>query len=191
MTGAAEARGNARRLPALATAMVVACALWAGSPAAQEPAIAEEEPTAATEEPAAARTPIDITADSLQIQQDTGTAVFIGDVRAVQVDMTLTADKLTVHYREAENDEEELGVERIEAEGHVFVTSPGRTAQGRSGVYDVDNGLIDLAGDVVLTQGEHVISGKTLHMNLETGESRISGGGEGDRVQSLFVPGAE
>ena len=124
------------------------------------------------------------------MRQSENVAIFEGAVNAVQGDLVVHADMLTVHYREAEGGDGNLGVSRIDAKGNVVVTSAGETAQGQCGTYNVEDGIIDLMGGVVLNQGNNVVEGETLTMNLETGVSRVSGAG-GTRVQGLFVPEEE
>lgn len=136
--------------------------------------------------------PIEIIADTLEVKQSENLAIFRGDVDAVQGDMVLRADALVVHYRENSENPEQPGISRIDAEGNVFVSSPAETAQGQRGVYDVENRMIHLVGDVILTQGDNVVQGERLEMNLETGESRVMSGdaanGGRERVRGLFVP---
>ena len=133
---------------------------------------------------------IEITADTLEVRQSENVAVFAGAVNAIQGDMVLNADVLTVYYREAQGGQGNLGVSRIEAEGNVVVSSPQETAQGERGVYDVEQARIDLAGAVVLNSGNNVIQGETLTMDLATGVSKVSGAASG-RVTGLFVPDEE
>lgn len=133
-----------------------------------------------------ARQAIEITADTLEVRQSENVAIFEGDVKAVQGEMVLNADMLTVYYRDVEGGQGNLGVSRINAEGNVVVSSPDETAQGQSGVYDVENGRIDLAGGVVLNRGNNIVRGEMMTMDLESGVSRVSGGST--RVQGLFVP---
>ena len=128
----------------------------------------------------------EVTADTLEVRQLENVAIFEGDVEAKQGELVLNADTLTVHYREGEGSQGNLGISRIDAESNVFVSSPNEMAQGQRGVYDVENGRIDLAGDVVLNQGNNVVKGETLTMDLESGVSLVSGGST--RVRSLFVP---
>lgn len=130
--------------------------------------------------------PIEITADTLEVKQKDQLAIFRGKVDAIQGTMRLRADQLTVHYRENSEDPEQPGISKIEADGNVFVSSPGETAQGARGVYDVDRSRIDLFDNVVLTQGKSVLKGQRLEMNLTTGESKVAG--EGGRVSGVFVP---
>ena len=175
-------RGRALRLSrtALVAAVLAASVMLAGAGAAQDADDGAGEASQA----------IEITADTLEVRQSENVAIFEGKVHAVQGELVLNADMLTVHYREVAGGQGNLGVSRIDAQGNVVVTSPGETAQGQRGVYNVEEGRIDLAGGVVLNQGNNVVEGETLTMNLETGVSRVSGAG-GTRVHGLFVPEEE
>jgi len=136
------------------------------------------------------RGPIEITADALEVRQDTGIAIFTGTVRAVQGDILLAADRVLVSYAPGGADV----IRSIEAQGNVFFSTPTETAEGDTAVYDVENGVITLAGSVVLTRSENVVRGNRLVLNLATGLSRIEGGSDpvagdgGGRVRGLFVP---
>ncbi|MBR72019.1 MAG: lipopolysaccharide transport periplasmic protein LptA [Rhodospirillaceae bacterium] len=136
--------------------------------------------------------PIEVVADTLEVKQGENKAIFSGNVEVVQGDMILNAAKLVVHYRENSKNPEQPGISLIDASGDVFVTSPRETASGNTGIYNVDKKTIILVGNVVLTQNENVIQGEHLHMNLETGESRVSKGkkqkGKENRVRGLFIP---
>ncbi len=137
--------------------------------------------------------PIEITADSLEVQQDKRLAIFSGNVKAIQGTMRLRAATLVVHYRPAkEGGMAESGISSIEASGRVFFSTAEETAEGDSGVYDVDKGTITLNQNVVLTRGNNVIRGNRLVLNLESGRSKVEGApaasGKGGRVRGLFVP---
>ena len=137
--------------------------------------------------------PIEISADSLEVKQDENIAIFTGNVDALQGDIRLRASQLTVHYRSGEGGEAGVNaISRIDASGSVFITSGRETAQGEAGVYDVENSLITLIQNVVLTRGENVIRGDRLVLDLATGQTRVDGGESGPRsggrVRSLFVP---
>ena len=141
--------------------------------------------------------PIEITADSLEVQQEQQIAIFRGNVDAVQGEISLRADELTVHYR-ADGGGESNAVSRIVAEGNVLLSSPSETASGEHGVYDVDMDTVKLSGSVVLTRGENILTGSQLELNLVTGMSKMLGGTGGEtasggteRVKALFMPSAD
>ena len=159
--------------PVLAAFALTVSAGWAQ----EEAAVSDSE----------SRKPIDIEAETLEVRQSENVAIFQGDVEAVQGEMKLTSDTLTVHYREAEGGQGNLGVSRIEAVGNVVITSPEAKAEGQRGVYVLEAGRINLAGGVVLKLGNNVVQGETLTMDLTSGVSRVSGG-DSTRVKGLFVP---
>ncbi len=134
--------------------------------------------------------PIEITADTLEVQQNPGVAIFRGNVDAVQGELNLRADMLTVYYRKGQDGKNAISL--IEAEGNVFLSSPSEMAQGEKGVYNIDANTIELNGAVVLTRGENVIRGNRLVLNLATGQSKMESGiaraGKRERVKALFVP---
>ncbi|MAG96512.1 MAG: lipopolysaccharide transport periplasmic protein LptA [Alphaproteobacteria bacterium] len=137
--------------------------------------------------------PIEITADQLEVQQDRRLAIFRGNVLAIQGTMRLRAATLVVHYRPAKEDGmAESGISSIEASGRVFFSTAEETAEGDSGVYDVDKSTVTLKQNVVLTRGNNVIRGNRLVLNLESGRSKVEGAptasGKGGRVRGLFVP---
>lgn len=137
--------------------------------------------------------PFEISADSLEVKQDENIATFAGNVDARQGNIRLRADRLTVNYGGGESGEAGASVvSRIDASGSIFIDSGRETAQGEVGVYDVENGLVTLLRNVVLTRGENVIRGDRLVLNLVTGQARVEGGVDatrpGQRVHGLFIP---
>ena len=134
--------------------------------------------------------PIEIAADALEVQQDKQIAVFSGNVDAQQGSIKLRADRIWVHYQGDDPEDAAKAISRIDAEGKVFFSLGTETAEGDQGTYSVDNGVITLTGDVVLTQGNNVIKGTRVVFDLTTGQSAMDGnksGGNG-RVRGLFVP---
>lgn len=78
-------------------------------------------------------------------------------------------------------------IERLEATGKVLVTSKDQTASGDSATYDGKTEVLELVGDVVLTQGKNVVRGDRLVVELETGRARVLSTKR--RVQMLLTPG--
>lgn len=82
------------------------------------------------------------------------------------------------------------GLSRIEAEGDVYYVTPTETIRGDRAVYTVSNATVVVTGDVILTQGQNVLTGASLSYNVDTGQARIEGGGgqNGGRVRGVFYP---
>lgn len=137
------------------------------------------------------KAPIEISADALEVQDQTSQAVFTGNVNVKQADMLLRADRLEVFYAGGSVTDVTggpSGIKKIEAKGNVFVTSKEDSAQGDSAVYEPDKGIVTMRGNVILTRGENVLKGTELVVNLNTGRSVMTAGGDGGRVKGLIVP---
>ena len=147
------------------------------------------------------RTPIEVTADTLEVFQQENKAVFSGHVVAIQGTIRLTSDTMTVHYRKPEGDAPAAGagnadaIQRIDADGNVFLSTPQETASGAKGIYDVEHHEIHLDDGVVLTRDKNVLKGDHLVYKFDTGQSVLTGGNAGakpgsgqPRVRALFVP---
>lgn len=146
--------------------------------------------------------PIEIEADTLEVEQNTQTATFIGNVVAVQGAIRLRSDRLIVTYAEksdgASTDEDGTGgteITRIDAESNVHVMSEDdQSASGDWALYMVADETITMGDTVVLRQGENVIRGQRLRIDLNSGQARVEGGvtasdaenGGSGRVKGLF-----
>jgi lipopolysaccharide export system protein LptA len=76
---------------------------------------------------------------------------------------------------------------RVEASGNVYFVTPEQTIRGDRAVYTPANDTIVLTGDVILTQGENVMTGASLTYNTRTEAAQMDGGSSG-RVQGVFYP---
>ncbi|MEL6838929.1 MAG: LptA/OstA family protein [Pseudomonadota bacterium] len=122
---------------------------------------------------------IEVTADSLAVDQDTGSAVFQGNVIIGQGDLRLSAGTVEVIYV-AESSE----IARLMAtEGVTFVTAT-EAAEAQSADYNVANGLLTLTGDVLLTQGASAISAEKMIINVSDGTASMEG-----RVRTVLQQG--
>ena len=125
--------------------------------------------------------PIEIVADALEVRQAEVVAIFSGAVVAGQGTLRLTADLLNVWYVDNEGSGD---IDRLRAEGDVFMSSGEENARGEWAEYNVRTGLVTMGGGVVLSQGANAIRGERLTVDLTAGQGRIEGG----RVQSVFRP---
>lgn len=82
------------------------------------------------------------------------------------------------------------GLDRAEARGNVYYVTPDQTLRGDRAVYTAANDTLILTGDVILTQGDNVLTGGRVTYNVRTGTARMegAGGSSGGRVQGVFHP---
>ena len=128
--------------------------------------------------------PVEVSADSLSVNQDDGTAIFDGNVLVVQGEVRLSAGKVTVEY--SQEDGKPSGIARLLASGGVTFVTSSDAVEAKDAVYSVEQGTVRLSGDVLLTQGANAIAGDTLSINLETGSGTMEG-----RVRTVFNTGGD
>jgi lipopolysaccharide export system protein LptA len=141
--------------------------------------------------------PVKIDAATLEVRDKNKLATFSGNVQVVQGDTVLRCKTLAVFYDQQGSGNAmpaaqpgpagQQRIRRLEARGDVIVTQKDQTATGDLGVFDMASNTVALSGNVVVRQGQSVIQGKRLTVNLTTGVSHVEGG-EGGRVQGLFMP---
>ncbi|MCC5972538.1 MAG: LptA/OstA family protein [Rubellimicrobium sp.] len=125
--------------------------------------------------------PVEVTADSLSVDQASRRAVFSGDVVIGQGDLRIGAGSVEVVY-----DEETGQIARlIASDGVTFVTAT-EAAEAQRADYDLITGILSLSGDVLLTQGASALSADAMTVNLNAGTAVMEG-----RVRTVFRQGAE
>ncbi len=117
------------------------------------------------------RAPVDVGADAIEVESRADRVVFSGNVDIAQAGMHLSAQRVTIAYSDAGR----LQINRIDATGGVVVTKGGDRATGASAIYDLDNGLITLLGNVELQQGPNRLSGGRMAIDLTSGRARFDG----------------
>lgn len=127
--------------------------------------------------------PVEVTADELSIDQATGAATFDGNVLVVQGDVRMSAGLITVLYSQDDAGNAD-GIAELRASDGVTVVTPTDAAEAAEAVYVIESGLVTLAGDVLLTQGQTALSGERLVLDLNAGTGRMEG-----RVRTVFGGG--
>jgi lipopolysaccharide export system protein LptA len=146
--------------------------------------------------------PVHIEAATLEVRDKQKEATFSGDVRVKQGDTGLRCKSLVVFYEQGGEDATktkampaaspgpggEQRIKRLEARGGVVVTQKDQTATGELGIFDMKSNTVTLTGNpVVMTQGQNVLRGEKLVVDLTSGVSRVESGKNGQgRVQGLF-----
>jgi len=145
--------------------------------------------------------PVQIDAATLEVRDKDKVATFSGDVKVVQGDVTLRCKSLQVFYDQSNNPNNmktaqpgpggQQQIRKLEAKGGVVVTQKDQTATGEIATFEMRTNTVTLAGNVLVTQGQNVLRGERLVVDLTSGVSRVESGkpGQGGRVQGLFLPG--
>jgi lipopolysaccharide export system protein LptA len=150
--------------------------------------------------------PVHIEAATLEVRDKQKEATFSGDVRVKQGDTGMRCKSLVVFYEQGGESVDktktmqaaapgpggEQRIKRLEARGGVVVTQKDQTATGELGIFDMKSNTVTLTGSpVVMTQGQNVLRGDRLVVDLTSGVSRVESGKNGQgRVQGLFQPGS-
>ncbi len=124
--------------------------------------------------------PIDITGEQFEAFRDRDYVVWTGDVQVVQGEAILTAPKLTIFGVESGN------LQRINAEGGIRYTNGAEAISSRDAVYSAEDETVIFTGDVVVVQGEQVLTGGRLVYYTQTGQLNFTSAGD-DRVRGIFI----
>ena len=150
--------------------------------------------------------------DQKQIAVARGDAVAVRDVKVIRADV-LTAhmtkdkpppaagspDKAIPAAAKSRNAAMPLGaadesskISRVDAQGHVLVSTETDVGRGDYGVYNADSGIATLLGNVTVTRGPNTIRGEYAVMDMNNNISRMMAapatpGAATTRVEGLFV----
>lgn len=123
--------------------------------------------------------PVEVTSNSLSIDQETGQAVFSGDVLVIQGQLRLSADQVALT-----NAADGSGPESMVAEGNVTLVSDTDNAAADRAEYDITTGNLILTGNVLLNQGATILSSERMVVDLDAGTARLEG-----RVRTVIQQG--
>ena len=127
--------------------------------------------------PADSSAPIDITGDRLEVENDIAT--FLGNVRAVQGEAILTAERLVADL------DDKGSFTKIRAVGTVRYSNGKEAITGVRAVFDDLARTITITENVVVTQGEQVMTGGELVYWVDTGRILFTAT-EGKRIRGIF-----
>ncbi len=146
--------------------------------------------------------PVHIEATTLEVRDKKKVATFSGDVHVTQGDTNMRCKSLVVFYEQDDTKGNantmpaadagpggQQRIKRLEARGSVVVTQKDQTATGSLGIFDMKSNTVTLTGGVVMTQGQNVLRGDKLVVNLTSGVSKVESAKNGrGRVEGLFLP---
>ena len=123
--------------------------------------------------------PVEVTADSLSVDQAARSAVFAGNVVIAQGEMRIAAGQAEVVYRE-----DGAEIARLLLSGGVTFVTASEEAEAQSAEYDLESGLLVLSGEVLLSQGANALAAERMSIDLRDGTARMEG-----RVRTVFGQG--
>lgn len=124
-------------------------------------------------------------AQNLEYWEKRNLAVARGGAVAQNGDRKIVADIISAYVEESGKSKTELS--RVEAIGGVVISTPQDSAKGKEAVYDAKTGIATLCGNVEIRRGTNVLKGKCAEVNLNTGVSKLLGGGGG--IQGVLPKG--
>ncbi|PZO90444.1 MAG: lipopolysaccharide transport periplasmic protein LptA [Sphingomonas sanxanigenens] len=140
--------------------------------------------------------PVDVEADRIEVQDRADRAIFSGNVKVRQQDMTLDSQRLTVAYSGQASSGDNIKIQRMDASGSVVVHNGDQTARGDFAIYDLNKRQITMLGNVRLDQAQNHVQGARLIYDLDNGRAVVDGSavggsnietGRGGRVTGRFV----
>lgn len=136
-----------------------------------------------------AKGPVDVEANSMEIDEANNLATFRGNVIAVRDGERMEADVMVVHYSDTKKADGSSGTEvsTLDSTGNVRITTKTQVITGEWSKMNVKANTLVVGGNVRVVQGKTVLTGPKMDVDLNTNNTVISGGGSG-RVKGIFVP---
>lgn len=182
--------------------LIVMAALATAGVLAAQPAAAQAQK--------APKSPIDITADRLDTQNNDCVYTWTGSAEALRDTSRLRADVMVAHLEikkdgkgakpTAASSTSEGGtgnscgeMTTLDAKGHVYyVSTDGKRVHGDNAHYDAASTTITITGDVTAVQGQNVMRGTKMVDNTQTGEGYVEGAARGagakNRPRAVLYP---
>jgi lipopolysaccharide transport protein LptA len=138
---------------------------------------------------------IRITADRLVANTKTGSAEFIGNVRAAQGSTVITSDRLEVLYDQAGKPgaagESAASIESIVSTGNVVIHFDDKVATTDKAVYRSQTGVFTLTGKGTrVTSGNNAITGDKITVDRKNDRMTVESG-EASRVNAVIFTGKD
>jgi lipopolysaccharide export system protein LptA len=140
---------------------------------------------AASEAQQQPRGPVKVSADHLEADDKAQLMIFSGNAVAIQDDVTVHGDRLTVKYAGAKRD-----IQQVIAEGTVRIVQGTRVATGAKAVLYRPEDRIVLTGSPKVSDGDNFVQGQEITLYLNDKRSVVTGGA-GGRVNAVFTPQTE
>jgi lipopolysaccharide export system protein LptA len=206
---ASRANSVSRLLAAMVAVLLVGGigTTWsAAQNAVQPPAANQQLPNAFQGFTRNRKDPVKIEANTLEVKDKEKVAIFRGNVVVTQGDTQMRCKELEVHYegnalgadprqnvpatKTQQQNASAQRIKRLIAVGGVIVIAKDQKATGDKGIFEMAANTVTLDGNVIVTQGQNVMRGDKLLVNLTDGTSKLDGVKKQgvQRVEGLFFP---
>ncbi|WP_409432655.1 LptA/OstA family protein [Litorimonas sp. RW-G-Af-16] len=124
----------------------------------------------------------DIAIDADDVINKGGVTTLTGQVDIRQGDVRMLADRVEL-YSKGQTGTAVASVasdiDRIKAVGNFYYITKEQEVRGRQGIYLADTDTFTVTGDVILLQGESVVTGETLIYNVGEQTARVTSNCQG------------
>ena len=125
---------------------------------------------------------VEISADSLVIEESAKQATFTGNVVIGRTGLKVNAAKVIVIYGAGIDD-----IQSFDATGNVRIETAGQVATGERARFDPRTQILRLTGNVMVENSAGTMGGAELTVNLANNDT-VFKAGEGQRVTGVFTP---
>jgi lipopolysaccharide export system protein LptA len=115
---------------------------------------------------------VEIEADRLDVDTQKGQAVFQGNVKAKKGDILVKGSTLTLFYNNTTQK-----VSSLIVDGNVSLFWQDKEASCDKAVYKLDEELMELVGDVIISKGEERLSGQKVVVDMVSNTQVVEGSG--------------
>ncbi|MBN8649198.1 MAG: hypothetical protein J0L55_14685 [Caulobacterales bacterium] len=126
--------------------------------------------------------PIQVSASEIDVQPANNMAIFTGNAEVVQNGAIIRSAKFKVYYGGGNGGK----IEKVISDSETFYSSATEKARGDSAVFDANTNTITFIGNVILTQGQNVVTGEELRVNTQSKQSIMKS--SNGRVRAVFFP---
>lgn len=132
------------------------------------------------------RSPIDLSADSSVVDNESCVSEWRGNVEALQGRTRLRSDSMKVYGVKGDCSQ----ASNLVADGNVYYVTADRNVRADHAVYEANSEIITLTGNVIIVQGKNVVRADKAVINGKTGETQLQSPGraKGGRVRGVFYP---
>ena len=129
--------------------------------------------------------PVQVTANEIDVRPSENMAIFSGNAEVVQDGTVLRSRQLKVFYA-PEGSADSGKIQRVVSDTEVFFTTPTERVRGNRAEFNANSNVVTFVGNVILAQGQNVVTGEELRINTQTRASTMKS--SGGRVKAVFFP---